>query len=49
MILAKGGKVRFDLPHRINRDGPVQVPTPVPVGQNDPEELSLDELEVRER
>ena len=49
VILAKGGKVHFDLPHRINRDGLAQVPTPAPVGQNDSEELSLDELEVRER
>ena len=48
VILAKGGKLQFELPHRANRDGPVDRPTLAP-GRNGEAELSLDELAVRER
>ena len=48
VILAKGGKLQFELPHRANREGPVDRPTLAP-GRNGEAELSLDELAVRER
>src|SRR2546427_4871035 len=48
VILAKGGKLQFDLPQRTNRDGPVDRPTLAP-SRNGEAELSLDELAVRER
>jgi len=48
VILAKGGKLQFELPHRANRDGPVDRPTLAP-GRDGEAELSLDELAVRER
>ena len=48
VILAKGGKLQFELPHRANRDGPVDRP-PLAPGRNGEAELSLDELAVRER
>ncbi len=48
VILAKGGKLQFELPQRTNRDGPVYRPTLAP-GRNGEAELSLDELAVRER
>jgi PAS domain S-box-containing protein len=44
VILAKGGKLQFDLPHRVGIDG--QVPAPSRDGKSD---LSLEELTVRER
>ncbi|HEV2393130.1 MAG TPA: sigma 54-interacting transcriptional regulator [Verrucomicrobiae bacterium] len=48
VILAKGGKVHFDLPHRITRDGPANSLAHSPANDGE-EDLSLDELEVRER
>jgi len=48
VILAKGGKLQFELPQRTNRDGPVDRP-PLAPGRNGEAELSLDELAVRER
>jgi PAS domain S-box-containing protein len=48
VILAKGGKLEFDLPHRVNRGGTSNPVTPAPSLDGE-EELSLDELEVRER
>ncbi len=50
VILAKGGKLQFDLPHRTHRDGPLNRPTLAPSRDGEAEaELSLDELAVRER
>src|SRR3989449_7382467 len=50
VILAKGGKLQFDLPQRTNRDRPVDRPTLAPNRDGEAEtELSLDELAVRER
>jgi PAS domain S-box-containing protein len=48
MILAKGGKLQFDLPHRSN---PNTFPLPATSGASHDaqEELSLDELTLRER
>jgi transcriptional regulator with GAF, ATPase, and Fis domain len=48
VILAKGGKLEFDLPQRIHR-GSVPNSAPPPAGRDGEEQLSLDELEVRER
>jgi transcriptional regulator with GAF, ATPase, and Fis domain len=48
VILARGGKLEFDLPQRIHRGSPVASPTPQS-SQGGEEQLSLDELEVRER
>jgi DNA-binding NtrC family response regulator len=51
VILAKGGKLHFDLPLRISRDSslpPVSHPSNRN-GEQAEEELSLDELTVRER
>jgi PAS domain S-box-containing protein len=48
VILAKGGKLEFDLPRRVNRDSSVTRAVAIPGGDAE-EELSLDELEVRER
>ena len=48
VILAKGGKLQFDLPHCTNRDGPMNRPTLAPDREGEAE-LSLDELAVRER
>src|SRR2546428_11095736 len=48
VILAKGGKLQFDLPHRTNRDGLVDRPTLAP-SRDGEAQLSLDELPVRER
>src|SRR5438094_222791 len=41
VILAKGGKLQFDLPHRTNRDGPLNRPTLAP-SRDGEAELSLD-------
>ncbi len=48
VILAKGRKLQFDLPHRVTLDQPVERSLPAP-GQDGEEDLSLDELAVRER
>ena len=48
LILAKGGRLQFDLPHRTIGEGSSNRPTVAP-GRNGEEELSLDELTVRER
>lgn len=48
VILARGGKLEFDLPQRINRISVSNV-APPPPGRDGEEELSLDELQVRER
>lgn len=48
VILAKGGKLEFDLPHRVKRDHALP-PPPLPASPDGEAELSLDELEVRER
>jgi PAS domain S-box-containing protein len=48
VILARGGKLRFDLPSPRGNDGQVQRLTPVPE-PDEGGELSLDELTVRER
>ena len=48
VILAKGGKLLFELPQRTNRDGPVDRPTLAP-SRDGEAKLSLDELAVRER
>jgi transcriptional regulator with GAF, ATPase, and Fis domain len=48
VILAKGGKLQFDLPHRILREKPVNLAVPAP-GADGEQELSLDELPARER
>jgi PAS domain S-box-containing protein len=48
VILAKGGKLQFDLPHRVVSATPVTLATPV-TNPEIAEELSLDELAVRER
>src|SRR5882724_3244830 len=45
VILAKGGKPQFDLPHRTDGDGPLNRPP----GLDGNVKLSLDELTVRER
>jgi DNA-binding NtrC family response regulator len=48
VILARGGELQLDLPRGANGNGPRRQPSmaPTPEGQ---EELSLDELAVRER
>ncbi len=48
VILAKGGKLQFDLPHRLAGDASLNRATPAP-SHDGPEELSLHELAVRER
>jgi transcriptional regulator with GAF, ATPase, and Fis domain len=48
VILAKGGKLEFNLPGRVNLVGAVQPVAALPSSDGE-EELSLDELEVRER
>ncbi len=48
VILAKGGQLLFDLPHRVLRENVVSRATPVPE-QDGEEVLSLDELVIRER
>lgn len=48
VILAKGGKLQFDLPRRVAHDSSVTRARPAPP-QDGEEELSLDELTVRER
>ena len=48
VILAKGGKLQFDLPHRTHGDGPLNRPT-LAASRDGEAELSLDELAVRER
>jgi PAS domain S-box-containing protein len=48
VILAKGGPLQFDLPGRLVRVDSRNNAPPIP-GPNGEEELSLDELEVRER
>ena len=48
VILAKGGKLQFDLPHRTKRDGPLNRPT-LAADRDGEAQLSLDELAVRER
>lgn len=49
VILAKGGSLQFDLPHRVLRERAGERPPAVAANQDVEEELSLDELEVRER
>ena len=49
VILAKDDKLQFDLPHRINQNTPATHVTPPPSQDAEEEELSLDELAVRER
>src|SRR5207253_2187254 len=46
VILAKGGKLHFDLPHRLARDDSSNQATPAPNG-NTEEVVSLDELALR--
>jgi PAS domain S-box-containing protein len=48
VILAKGGKLQFDLPHRIIRENSVRLAVPAPTRECEAE-LSLDELPARER
>ncbi len=48
VILSRGEKLQFDLPQRISGDGHLKRVTPVPADEPE-EELSFDELEVRER
>src|SRR4029077_6818911 len=48
VILARGGKLQFDLPARAGSHAPIARPQPSPNNQ-DEAELSLDELGVRER
>jgi transcriptional regulator with GAF, ATPase, and Fis domain len=48
VILAKGGKLQFDLPHRGMLENPVKLAPPAPVDDQG-QKLSLDELLVRER
>ena len=48
VILARGGKLHFDLPHRTAGNAPGATPAVVLPGDEEGE-LSLDELEVRER
>jgi PAS domain S-box-containing protein len=48
VILARGGKLEFDLPHRVNRAS-TSNSAKQEASRDGEEELSLDELEVRER
>jgi PAS domain S-box-containing protein len=48
VILAKGGDLQLDLPPRADHDGALNQP-PLPPNRDGEEELSLDELAVRER
>src|SRR5438876_1928126 len=48
VILSRGGHLQFDLPRRVNRNGSISGHPSLPDGEDD-EELSLDELVVRER
>ena len=48
VILARGGQLEFDLPNRLYRENSVNLPVAIP-SLDGKEELSLDELEVRER
>ncbi len=48
IILSRGRRLQFDLPRRISRNGALQGQMPPSDGADD-EELSLDELVVRER
>ena len=49
VILARGGKLQFDLPHHVSDHRGLNRATIAPIEQDGEEELSLDELEVRER
>jgi len=48
VILSRGGHLQFELPRRFNRNGLHSGQTP-PLDDGEAEELSLDELLVRER
>jgi transcriptional regulator with GAF, ATPase, and Fis domain len=48
VILARGGALQFDLPHRVRQDTLVEPMASVP-SRDGEEELSLDELAIRER
>ncbi len=48
VILSRGGRLEFELPHRVSRNGQPHLAMPA-LDDNHKEELSLDELLVRER